>query len=240
MRKLAAAGQQADGASGHLRPIERPNGSPSAVKAQTPRFCDLAEQIEHEHQAAVGAARSAIEHAIECGRLLLKAKTTAGHGNWLEWVRANLSFGPRQAQKYCRLAEHADALPDANLDAHLTIDRALALLATPKSEHPALAGACAIEEELELIRSKLPALDACLDASHTAEQAAAVYVAADEFAHRAMELTNRAGAEASHLWRQLAGRLGGNFVDQLMAAPDIEREPLIEARIAELRGGQAS
>ncbi len=35
---------------------------------------DLARRIDDEHRAATGAARTAIEHAIACGKLLLEAK----------------------------------------------------------------------------------------------------------------------------------------------------------------------
>jgi Protein of unknown function (DUF3102) len=89
----------------------------------------LAAEIEAAHQAATGAARSAVEHAIECGRLLIQAKASVAHGEWLPWIEANLTFGPRQAQKYMRLADRAEALPNAHPDAHLTIDGAMALLA---------------------------------------------------------------------------------------------------------------
>jgi hypothetical protein len=94
---------------------------------------ELATAIEREHCAAITAARSALEHAAECGRLLLEAKGSVSHGGWLPWVEASLSFGPRQAQKYMRLAEHSGDLAQMRLEnAHLTIDGALALLAAPK------------------------------------------------------------------------------------------------------------
>jgi hypothetical protein len=89
----------------------------------------LPAQIEAEHQAALGAARSAIEHAVRCGELLIKAKAGARRGSWLHWVEINLSFGARQAQKYMRLAEHAAELPNANSDfAYSSIDDALKAL----------------------------------------------------------------------------------------------------------------
>ena len=56
-----------------------------------------------------------LKHAIECGRLLIEAKATLPHGAWLPWLEANVSFGARQAQKYMRLADHADALPNRTL-----------------------------------------------------------------------------------------------------------------------------
>jgi hypothetical protein len=91
---------------------------------------DLAQAIEAEHQAAVGAARSAIDHAVACGRLLIQAKAQVPHGEWLPWIEANLTFGPRQAQKYARLADRARDVDQMRLEnSHLTIDQALAALA---------------------------------------------------------------------------------------------------------------
>jgi hypothetical protein len=59
----------------------------------------LAAQINATHDKAHAAVRSALEHAAECGRLLLEAKASVSHGGWLPWIEANLSFGPRQAQR---------------------------------------------------------------------------------------------------------------------------------------------
>jgi Protein of unknown function (DUF3102) len=95
---------------------------------------DLARRIDDEHRAATGAARTAIEHAIACGKLLLEAKAGVSHGGWLDWLRTNTALSVRQSQDYMRLAQNADALPAANArsTAHLTIDGALKLLAEPK------------------------------------------------------------------------------------------------------------
>jgi hypothetical protein len=94
----------------------------------------LAHRIETAHQATAGAARTAIEQAIECGRLQHEARGQVSHGEWLRWIEGNLSFGRRQAQKYMRLAEHADALLNATSNSHLAIDQALAALADRVSE----------------------------------------------------------------------------------------------------------
>jgi Protein of unknown function (DUF3102) len=94
---------------------------------------DLAQAIEREHQAAIGSARSAIEHAVACGRLLIQAKDTVPHGGWLDWIDHNVTIGRRQAQKYMRLAEHPDALSNAKSNALLTIDSAISTIARPQA-----------------------------------------------------------------------------------------------------------
>jgi hypothetical protein len=89
---------------------------------------DLAQAIEREHAAANGHARSALEHALECGRLLAEFKAGIPHGDWLPWVEANLSFGERQARRYMRLATHRDELSNRTSESDFTIEGALASL----------------------------------------------------------------------------------------------------------------
>src|SRR3954447_19898437 len=91
------------------------------------KIAALSAQIEAEHMAAIGSARSAIGHAVRCGQLLVEAKAAVPHGQWLNWVAANLSFGPRQAQKYARLATHASTEANATCE-FASIDQALATM----------------------------------------------------------------------------------------------------------------
>jgi len=53
---------------------------------------DLAQAIEAEHHATVSAFRATLEHAIRCGELLLEAKKLLGHGDWLPWIKKNLTL----------------------------------------------------------------------------------------------------------------------------------------------------
>jgi len=93
----------------------------------------LAEAINREHDAAQAAARTAIEHAIEAGRLLIEAKDGSGHGEWLPWLEANTRVSVRQAQRYMRVAR---AAIEGKYDgaSHLSIEGALSALAPPKAE----------------------------------------------------------------------------------------------------------
>jgi phage N-6-adenine-methyltransferase len=100
-----------------------------------PRLHDLAQAIEHEHQATLGAFRTTLDHAIRCGELLIQAKAQVPHGQWLPWVKANLTLKLRQCQVCMRIAEKREAL-NAQSTAHLTIDGALALIAETRQAHP--------------------------------------------------------------------------------------------------------
>ena len=115
------------------------NDEGPAVRTQTPQEQDkvavaivagLAQEINAEHAAAHADARSGLERRSACGELLLQVKAQTAHGAWLPWIDANLTFGARQAQKYIRLAESWDRLPNANSDSLLpSIDAALATVA---------------------------------------------------------------------------------------------------------------
>lgn len=89
----------------------------------------IATEIEREHVAAQGAYRSALEHAVRCGELLIEAKAAVSHGGWGEWLAENFTASKRTAQGYMRLAR----AEDAQALAHLGIEGALRQLATPRS-----------------------------------------------------------------------------------------------------------
>ncbi len=63
-----------------------------------------AADINRHHQLARDHADSAIQHAIEAGRLLLHVKTQLMHGEWRAWLAANVNVSERQAQRYMRAA----------------------------------------------------------------------------------------------------------------------------------------
>jgi len=101
--------------------------TPAAAESDT--LATLAESINAEHDAALQAARSAIEHARRCGQLLIDAKAKIGHGDFLAWIKANCRVGDRQARNYMRLAEHWDRIVGkTEPGSDLTIKRALRLI----------------------------------------------------------------------------------------------------------------
>lgn len=66
----------------------------SGVAAEITRLHDLA----HHH------ADAAVEHAVQAGRLLLQTRAEVGHGNWLSWLKENVKFTSRTAQRYMNAA----------------------------------------------------------------------------------------------------------------------------------------
>ena len=67
----------------------------------------LARRIVETHDAAMSAARTAVERAVECGQLLTEAKAKVPHGEWLPWLSANTNVSHRTAQRFMRAAQLA-------------------------------------------------------------------------------------------------------------------------------------
>jgi N6-adenosine-specific RNA methylase IME4 len=63
-------------------------------------FSKLATQINEHHRLCETSLNKGLEHAIEAGRLLLKAKQLCARGKWLVWLRENFDGSERTAQTY--------------------------------------------------------------------------------------------------------------------------------------------
>jgi len=95
--------------------------------------------IRREHEAASTAARSALDHALECGRLLAQARECIAHGGWESFVRDRCGIAPRTARLYLRLDANRGRLANRQHVAGLTVRQAAMELAEPrvKAELPA-------------------------------------------------------------------------------------------------------
>jgi hypothetical protein len=83
-----------------------------------PSLSALAAEIRREVEQAEADYRSAVQHAVRAGELLIEAKAQVQHGQWLPWLEANFPGSARSPQGYMRLAENAE---DAQRVAHLGI-----------------------------------------------------------------------------------------------------------------------
>lgn len=90
---------------------------------------ELAGAIRREHDACERDARSAVEHAIRAGELLIDAKAEVSHGEWLPWLDTNFAFTPQTANGYMRLARRREQIEGAP-----SISVALAELAQPREQ----------------------------------------------------------------------------------------------------------
>jgi hypothetical protein len=69
----------------------------------------IAKINEHHRLAEASYA----EHAIECGKLLLRQKRRAGYGNFGKWIAANCQFSHATANNYMFAARLASQNPNA-------------------------------------------------------------------------------------------------------------------------------
>lgn len=69
-----------------------------------------AAEIAQLHDEVLNAARTSIGKMIRIGELLIKAKASMPHGNYLPWLETNVPFSRWTAQRYIRLYEHKDSL----------------------------------------------------------------------------------------------------------------------------------
>jgi Protein of unknown function (DUF3102) len=68
---------------------------------------ELAAELRREHAECEGAWRRTVEHAVNCGLLLIEAKQQVPRGSWLPWLEQNFAGATRTAQAYMRLARNA-------------------------------------------------------------------------------------------------------------------------------------
>jgi len=69
-----------------------------------------------------------IGRALKCGELLTVQKEKLEHGEWIPWIKENLVFNERQAQKYMQLynqRKEVKELTNANYNSYLQIDATL-------------------------------------------------------------------------------------------------------------------
>ena len=102
----------------------------------------LGAEINEQHTLAIQHASKALEHAFTCGELLIEAKSKARHGQWLPWLRENISFSERTCQAYMRLVQRKRQIRSSAAD--LSVRGALQHLSTPRRHDRA-----ALDDELE-------------------------------------------------------------------------------------------
>jgi len=68
-----------------------------------------------------------LQNAILIGELLTEQKVSLGHGEWTPWVKENLPFNPRHAQKYMQIYAHREALKAPSM-AHLSMNEAIGFI----------------------------------------------------------------------------------------------------------------
>jgi hypothetical protein len=80
---------------------------------------DLAARINTAHETSQRFLKQGAEHAMHAGDLLLEAKASLPHGQWLPWLAEHCTVSERTAQLYMRLAR---ARPEIEANAQSLAD----------------------------------------------------------------------------------------------------------------------
>ncbi|TGK77515.1 DUF3102 domain-containing protein [Leptospira noumeaensis] len=78
------------------------------------------EKIQGLHESIGANLNNALQNAILIGEILNRKKKELSHGHFLPWIESNLPFSRMTANKYMRLFENKDKLPNVNSGLHLT------------------------------------------------------------------------------------------------------------------------
>lgn len=74
------------------------------------RLPALVGEIEAAHRRCKAGVREALDAALAAGRALLEVKGLVPHGQWQDWLKANVpEVSVRTAQRYMRAAEKAES-----------------------------------------------------------------------------------------------------------------------------------
>lgn len=78
------------------------------------------EKIQGLHESIGANLNNALQNAILIGEILNRKKKELSHGQFLPWIESNLPFSRMTANKYMRLFENKEKLPNVNSGLHLT------------------------------------------------------------------------------------------------------------------------
>lgn len=102
--------------------------TPSPISAQA------AEQINTELRALEETGRTALDHVVAVGQMLLQVKDQLHRGEFKPWVETHVSCSYRQAAKYMRIAKSESRF---TFDPAASLASALRQIAPPKPENVA-------------------------------------------------------------------------------------------------------
>jgi cell division protein FtsB len=94
----------------------------------------LIKRIKEQYAAVTDATKNIVARAIALGESLVEAKTTCGHGNFLQWLKTNCGISDKTAERYMTLAQNKaklkPKLTEEKFDTmtNLTVNEALRLV----------------------------------------------------------------------------------------------------------------
>lgn len=109
-------------------------GPPEPPLIQTTKIVEpgTGQWFNTKHKEVGAALLTTLQIIVQLGEALEAKKAALGYGNWAPWVKANLDFDPRQANRYMTVARRKDEISQGESD--LTSMKKI-LAALPPSEN---------------------------------------------------------------------------------------------------------
>jgi hypothetical protein len=82
----------------------------SDSSTQVVSLSDCATEANTLHTLIAGYARKSVEYAIRLGGILIRAKASVAHGEWMPWAADNLQFDLRTAERYVAVYENREQI----------------------------------------------------------------------------------------------------------------------------------
>lgn len=93
---------------------------------------DVAEYINAEHALAQECMTTAVQHAINCGKALIDAKSQCKHGEFIRWIESNMKFKRITAHNYMKLASNVQRVE--HLEEATSLRQAMRMLSDSEDE----------------------------------------------------------------------------------------------------------
>ena len=84
----------------------------------------LAKAVREHLQASANAAQNFLEHTLDAGDALIRAKAQVKHGEWLPWLKL-CDLSADKAERYMKLARHRAELEQALAEIHSDVMKRL-------------------------------------------------------------------------------------------------------------------
>lgn len=110
-------------------------------------------QIKRLHSEILVAARKSLTSGIEIGRLLFEQKKSLPHGQWAQWLNANVPFTPRTATNYMRLWDERERLKTETVSDLTTAYRLLSPPSEPACDSTSTAVSDVLLDDINLAAS---------------------------------------------------------------------------------------
>lgn len=111
-----------------------------------------AAEINRRHQFAKEMAEAAVDHAIECGKLLARVKGELPRGEFDGWVEKHCNFGRSSAYAYIKVADKSSSA----LENFTSIQRALGYEPKSKSSRPLDDSSNTPKGEVSVVKAPAP------------------------------------------------------------------------------------